>query len=86
VRGSSGVETERMTDVRMPLYIERVLYERIAAAAAASGQDTDTFARQALGRALLRWTLDHPGRNQLSDDETLAAVQQQVDAIRHTRS
>jgi hypothetical protein len=70
----------------MPLYIKRVLYERIAAAAAASGQDTDTFARQALGRALLRWALDHPGHDQLSDDEVLAVVQQEVDAVRHARS
>jgi hypothetical protein len=54
----------------MLLYIERVLHERIAAAAAASEQDTDTFARQALGRALLRWTLNHPGHNQLSGDES----------------
>jgi hypothetical protein len=54
------------------------LYERVAAAAAASGQDAG------VGRELLRWALalDHPGRVDLSDDEVLRCVQAEVDAVR----
>ncbi len=71
---------DSMTDVRTPLYIDQSLYERIAAAAAASGQDADAFARRALSRELLRWALDHPGRIDLNDD-VLQQVQVEVDTL-----